>query len=219
MHHFLHDIKYTLSAFLKRNNLVLFILACVTTALIVINGLDAYYFNYFQNTNTYSFFKFAGIIGFITPLLLGILLLGIGYILKNKRTRTAAWLIAEATFFGWLFSSLLKVFTGRIGPPYGIVPNIIELSHTFRFGIYEGGIFWGWPSSHTTTAVAGAIAIIIYYRDKKWVAPLALFYASYIAIGASMSFHWLSDVTTGFVLGLIIGIAVGENFKKVLEKK
>ena len=122
---------------------------------------------------------------------------------------------------GWLSSSALKFFTGRIPPPHGIdlyqftLTKVLELSDGFRFGLYRGGIFWGWPSSHTAVAFAGAVSLALYYRDKKWLGIVMLTYACYIAIGASMSFHWLSDVVVGVVLGTVIGIAMAHRFTRI----
>lgn len=202
-----------------RTNIAWFALACAITALLTVSNVDAQYFVAVQGTWIYSVFRYAGMLGFVAPLLIIMGLLTLGTYLHNKRITRSAWLFVQATFFGWFGSTLLKVFTGRMPPPYGgtidtAADYIIQLSHGFRFGFYEGGIFWGWPSSHTATAFAGAVALAVYYREKPWVRYLAICYASYIAIGASMSFHWLGDVVAGVIVGSIIGVAVANSFVK-----
>jgi membrane-associated phospholipid phosphatase len=95
---------------------------------------------------------------------------------------------------------------------------VLELSHGFQFGIYRGGIFWGWPSSHTATAFAMSVALALFYKEKKWVGYVAVAYATYIGLGASMSFHWLGDVVMGVILGTICGVLVAKKFQKMKSR-
>ena len=211
------DIIYGL--FSVRNFLWLAV-ASVLTYLLVFTGFDAQYFDYLQNTVVYRFFSLAGLVGFVGPVAIFAALWISGKIKNNKRMLVSSVLFFQASFLGWLTSSMLKFFTGRIPPPYGgdlsqfTLSNITELSYGFRFGFGQGGIFWGWPSSHTAVAFAGAVALAVYYREKSWVRYVLLSYASYIAIGASTSFHWLSDVVAGVIVGSIIGVAVANSFIK-----
>ncbi|MDB4984729.1 MAG: phosphoesterase PA-phosphatase related protein [Patescibacteria group bacterium] len=191
-----------------------YLLAVAATYAIVMFGLDANYFMWAQTSSLYGFFSLAGFLGFFIPFFIFLIFLVVGSVTKNKRTMMAAWMSAQAGILGFGLSSFVKIFTGRIQPPHGIVSNVLQVSHGFRFGILEGGVFWGWPSSHTATAFAISVAIAVYYKDKKWLGVIAILYALYIGIGASMSFHWLSDVVAGLILGCVIGVAAGRNFRE-----
>lgn len=195
--------------------LIWYAMAIAATALLSALNVDAWYFAYFQNTNAYTFFILAGLLGFFVPIIGWGILLIIGNVKKSQRLQKVAWMFALSGILGYLFSIFLKGFTGRIGPPHDIVLNLVDLSHTFQLGIYKGGIFWGWPSSHTTVAFAMSVALAVYYKDKKWVGVLAIIYAAYVGIGASMSFHWLGDVVAGIIFGSIIGIVVGKLFRTI----
>jgi hypothetical protein len=60
-------------------------------------------------------------------------------------------------------------------------------THIFRFGFLRGGVFWGWPSSHTTIAFAMAVTILMLFPKQKWVGYMAITYALYIGLGVSMT--------------------------------
>lgn len=87
-----------------------------------------------------------------------------------------------------------------------------DFSHDFRFGWLRGGVFWGWPSSHTTIAFAMATTVFTLFPKNKWLGGLALAYAGYIGLGVSMTIHWLSDFVAGAILGTVIGVVVGKSF-------
>lgn len=212
-------LPQTLLTIFQGRNLILILIAMVLTLVIVVTGLDAWWFGYFRNGTIENFFSLAGIVGFFVPVLLWVILLIVGLIKKNNRTITAAWMTGQAGVLGWVLSSLFKVFTGRIPPPHDLLANLADLSHVFQFGIYRGGIFWGWPSSHTATAFAMSIALGVFYKDKPWVKYLAIVYAAYIGLGASMSFHWLSDVVAGVILGSVVGVVVAHAFRNSLKIK
>ena len=200
-------------------NLYWQILGVALTVALVASGFDGWYFTVIHNTLVYKIFTPASIIGFFVPGVLWLLILIDGLVQKNSRTITAAWMSAQAGVVGFCVSSFYKVFTGRIPPPLGTVSvgRATVLSHVFQFGILRGGIFSGWPSSHTTVAFAMMVALAVFYSDKKgkhWVAYLSIIYALYIAIGVSMQIHWFSDVIVGIILGTIIGFSVGNSFQE-----
>ena len=121
----------------------------------------------------------------------------------------AGWAIAQAEFIGSLISSAYKVFTGRLHPPF--TPGT-DVSHDFRFGLLRGGVFWGWPSSHTTIAFAMAFTVFILLPKRRWLGFLAIIYAFCIGIGVSMNIHWFSDFAAGIIVGTVIGVVVGKSF-------
>jgi len=106
-----------------------------------------------------------------------------------------------------------KALTGRVHPPRLLIESTIDISQEFRFGFLRGGVFWGWPSSHTTMAFAMSITLLMLYPKNKIVRYLALIYALYIGFGVSISIHWFSDFVAGAIIGTVIGIVVGKSFR------
>ena len=93
----------------------------------------------------------------------------------------------------------------------------VNITHVFHFGFLRGGIFWGWPSSHTTIAFAMAVALLSLYPKNKIIRYLAIAYALYVGIGVSITIHWFSDFIAGVIFGTVIGIVVGKRFLKRLK--
>ncbi|MEI6080503.1 MAG: phosphatase PAP2 family protein [bacterium] len=158
------------------------------------------------------------ILGGILPLLVPLILIVKGHIFKKENTKILGWLVAEAVLIGSIISSFYKAFTGRIQPDlYNISTNI---SGNFEFGFLRHGIFWGWPSSHTTVAFAMAFIFIGMFPKNKTIKYISFFYALYIGIGVSLSIHWLSECIAGAIIGSIIGITIIQSYRKRdLDKK
>jgi membrane-associated phospholipid phosphatase len=186
--------------------------AWILTYLIVVSGFDWTYYQFFRHTFIYRLSFSAALIGFLVPVLLPVILLIVGQIKNNPKILNTAYASAQAAFFGWLVSSFYKSITGRDAPPYGSAP-ITDISRIFHFGFWRSGIFWGWPSSHTTVAFALGVALYQLYPNNKILRFLALFYAVYIGLGVSISIHWFSDFAAGAIIGTIIGIVVGRSFR------
>jgi membrane-associated phospholipid phosphatase len=87
-----------------------------------------------------------------------------------------------------------------------------DMSHIFQFGFLRGGVFWGWPSSHTTIAFAMAVTILMLLPKQRWVGCVAMAYAFYVGIGVSMTIHWFSDFAAGAIIGSAIGPWWGRAF-------
>lgn len=154
----------------------------------------------------------AVILGGLLPLVVPFALLIIGFVAGRLRMTRDAGALGQAAFFGWLISSTFKAFTGRAHPSFGVL-LAKDITHDFKFGFLRGGIFWGWPSSHTTVAFAMGVALSVLYREKPVVRALALLYAAYVGLAVSASIHWLSDALAGAVIGTVIGLAVGGSFR------
>jgi membrane-associated phospholipid phosphatase len=188
------------------------VLSIVLTYLIVATGLDWYYFSVTRSVDAGWVWMPAAILGSWLPLLVPLLLYVVGKREKNFKMLNASFAVAQAVILGVSISSFYKAFTGRIPPD---LHNIItDISHGFRFGFWEGGIFWGWPSSHATIAFAMVVTLIILFAKNKKIRYLGIFYALYIAFGASIGFHWISEVISGIIIGTVIGLVVGKSFRK-----
>ena len=188
------------------------------TYVIVTTGFDWSYFVFFKDTLTYSLLFPAVAFGGLVPILAPLMMLAIGRYRKNVRLTNAAWGIGQAAIMGSFVSSFYKAFTGRMQPPRVLTTNTLDISHGFRFGFWRGGIFWGWPSSHTTIAFAVAFTIWALYSNRIYLRYFVVMYAAYVGLGVSMSIHWFSDFVAGAIIGTIIGVVVVKSFKERYEK-
>lgn len=184
-------------------------IAIVLTYVLAASGFDWFYF---RRTRGFWPWMFpAAIIGQLLPVTLPLLLLAAGRAFKNATATRTAWAVGQAALIAWLISSAYKAVTGRPHPPRGMAP---DTSRVFHFGFLRGGIFWGWPSSHSATAFAMAITLFILFPRRKWLGVAAILYAFYIGTGVSMTIHWFSDFAAGAMIGTVIGATVGKNYLK-----
>ena len=191
-------------------SLVFHVLAIVGTSIVVLFGFDRPYFEFFNSSPIQTFFFPAVIIGSLGIMFLVIITFLFGIIKKNKTSLTTSIAIVQATFIGWLISSFYKTFTGR-GHPDMHSLSIDPTATDFHFGFMKGGIFWGWPSGHSTVAFAVGVTLFILFPKSKF-RYLALLFSLYVAIGVSTNIHWFSDALAGALFGIAIGICVGRSF-------
>ncbi len=121
--------------------------------------------------------------------------------------------VGQASLVGYLLSDFYKIFTGRTQPEFLTSFSNVDITHAFHFGILQNGVFWGWPSSHAATAFAGAVAFALLVRSKP-LRIIALCYAVFVGLGASIGFHWLSDVAAGAIFGSLVGYVVAKDFAR-----
>lgn len=192
-------------------NLKWHLVAIALTYMLVASGFDWNYYQLLLGTPLYYFAFTAAAVGGLIPILAPILLLAYGAARKSVRLMTVAFAVAQSAMIGSIISSLYKAFTGRFHPSIAELSHV-DISHIFQFGFLRGGIFWGWPSSHTTIAFAMAFALWALYPNNKYIKSAALIYALYIGIGVSMTIHWFSDFAAGAIIGTVIGTVVGGAF-------
>ncbi len=173
------------------------------------SGFDWRYFLATRNAELRSWMFPAVIIGGLLPIYLPLALLVAGYIARNARTILTGWAIAQAELLGALVVVAYKAFTGRAHPTHNAGADI---SQVFHFGWLRGGVFWGWPSSHTTIAFAMAMTVFTLCPKQRWLGVAAILYAFYIGVGVSMTIHWFSDFVAGAIVGSVIGTVVGKSF-------
>jgi membrane-associated phospholipid phosphatase len=203
---------------LPRNILVCFqgrmilwhVVLIALTFLLVLSGFDWFYFNSTRSPLLWDLMIPSAPIGGLVPLALPFILIVSGFIIGHARLSRTGWAIGQAALIGSLLSSAYKAFTGRVHPAMHDVGT--DLSHDFRFGFLRGGVFWGWPSSHTTIAFAMAATIFTLFPKQRWLGWLAFAYAGYIGLGVSMTIHWFSDFVAGAIIGTVIGVVVGRGF-------
>lgn len=207
------------NAFLGKK-IYLHLVAIALTAIIVLSGADWRYFLATRGSTLQSIAFSAVALGGILPIVIPLCLLAWGYASRNRARITMAWALGQAALLGLIISSIYKFFTGRMPPPHAnpllLVPPP-DTSGAFQFGFGQGGIFWGWPSSHTTVAFAMAFALIYLIPRSKW-RWLALIYAFFIGLGVSVTIHWFSEFVAGALIGTAVGLAVGKTYLEKLRK-
>jgi membrane-associated phospholipid phosphatase len=189
-------------------------LAIALTYIIVTSNLDWYYFISTQKPVLRTFLFPAVRLGLILPIVVPLLLLAIGIIRRNLKVKNTSFALGQAAMLGLAISSLYKAFSGRIPPPHFFSHGVpVNTSHGFQFGFLRGGMFWGWPSSHTTVAFAMAVALWELYPENKPVRYAVILYAFYVGIGVSIRIHWFSEFVAGAIIGSVIGAVVGRSFR------
>lgn len=187
------------------------------TFICVTSGFDWFYFCSTRSPQLWAWMIPSAPVGGLVPLALPLILIVSGYINGNAKISRTGWAIGQAALIGSLISSAYKAFTGRVHPAMHDVGA--DISHDFRFGILRGGMFWGWPSSHTTIAFAMAVTVFTLFPKQRWLRISVLVYATYIGLGVSMTIHWFSDFLAGAILGTVIGVVVGKSFLSANKNK
>lgn len=209
MKQFFLSLPHNFIGCFKGRMIIWHLVAIILTFILVTSGFDWFYFCSTRNPALRSCMWPAVVIGQLIPLSLPLYLLLTGSLLQNARATRTGWAIGQAAFLGWFMASLYKAFTGRIHLPPGVA---VDTSHVFRFGFMRGGIFWGWPSSHTATAFAMAFTLFTLFPKQKLLRITVITYAFYIGVGVSMTIHWFSDFVAGAIIGTVIGVTIGKSY-------
>lgn len=215
----MHTFFTTYSSFVRQifSGKYLFVhaFAIASTALLVFSGLDWAYLVFVITTMPRSLLFVADGIGFLVPVLLPLILYGLWRLTKSDLYRRCSIASLYAVVLGFTLSMFIKMFTGRVSPPHrhrGEELVLIDNSHDFNFGFMETQIMGGWPSSHTTIAFALAVSLaLIMPRWYTWMLFIAA--ASFVGIGVTFGFHWLSEFFAGACLGSVIGHVVGMRYR------
>lgn len=187
--------------------IVAHIAAISLTAFIVLTNLDWHYFELTRGTIQQLGLP-AAIIGFFVPVVIPVGMYAYGHFGHQDYLRRAATAIAQSEMVAYLISTTYKAFTGRMQPEFYTVLNTIDNSRDFNFGFLQHGVFWGWPSSHAAVALAMVAAVFIVFPRNRIIQASAAAYGLFIALGVSVSIHWLSDAIAGAIVGAAAGTAV-----------
>jgi membrane-associated phospholipid phosphatase len=209
MKQFLSTLPRNIVDCFKGRMILWHIMAIILTLILVTSGFDWRYFASTRNPILRWWMFPAVVIGGLLPFALPLLLLAIGSISRSARTTLAGWAVGQAELIGAVVAAAYKAVTGRAHPSHGVGA---DMSHIFRFGFLRGGVFWGWPSSHTTIAFAMAVTLFRLLPKQRWLGYLAITYALYIGLGVSITIHWFSDFLAGAIIGTAIGAVVGKTF-------
>lgn len=196
-----------------RDRLFWHIVAIIVTWISVSSGFD---WLYFKTTRPIARYLFPAVfLGWLVPVMFPVVSYIAGLLSRNRRLIFSAYAAAQAAVIGLIISSVYKALTGRPGLREARL-RMIDTSREFRFGFLKGGVFFGWPSSHTTVAFAMAAAVWTLYPESRRVRCIAVLYALFVGIGVSMTIHWFSDFLAGAIIGTLIGLTVGNVFRKRL---
>jgi membrane-associated phospholipid phosphatase len=210
---FLYQMHKNVVRCFKGYNLLWHLSAIVLTYIIVTSDFDWYYFVSTRKPILRTCLFPAVRLGMILPVLVPLILLLMGVVRKNLKIKNTAFALGQAAILGLAVSSCYKAFTGRIPPPHFFGHSaLLDTSHGFQFGFLRGGMFWGWPSSHTTVAFAMVVALWELYPENKLVRYAAILYAFYVGVGVSITIHWFSEFVAGAIIGSVIGTVVGKSF-------
>lgn len=212
---FFHELPSNFVACFSGVNAVFHLLAIAITYLLVASGFDWWYYEATRNPALNGLALAAGGAGFVIPVALPLGMYVVGRLRRSAALVYAGAAAAQAVIVASVVSAAYKALTGRTQPVvtyYLASPSDIDNSREFHFGFLRNGIFWGWPSSHTAVACAAAFALVLVIRSKT-VGIFAFTFAGFIALGASIGFHWLSDVAAGSIMGTLIGAVIGKSFQ------
>ena len=190
-----------------------YLLGIVLTFILVYSGFDNFWFRTSVSHPTiYAAGFISAVVGGLVPIFAPPLIYLYGRIKSNQKTAALGLMLWQAAFLALIISSTMKVFTGRVAPDH---PQGYFALGGFRFGLYRGGAFNGWPSSHTTVAFATATALSNFYYKNKKVLIGAFVYAALIGLGVSLNIHWFSDAIAGSLIGYAIGRKIGIDFRNL----
>ena len=209
MKQFLATLPRNLIGCFTGRKIIWHFVAIVFTVILVRSGFDWRYFLVTRSPELRRWMWPAVVMGMLLPVYLPFILLAVGFVARNAKVVLTGWAVGQAEVIGALITAAYKAFTGRVHPPHDVG---MDISHVFHFGFLRGGVFWGWPSSHTTIAFAMAVTVCTLWPKQRWLGLVAILYAFYIGFGVSMTIHWYSDFVAGAIVGSVVGIVVGKSF-------
>jgi membrane-associated phospholipid phosphatase len=193
------------------------VLAMVLTWMLVVSGFDWNFYVFARQANLRAYFFPALILGSSLPILAPLSIYMYGFAKRNIKIADTGGALGQASIMGMLLSFFYKAFTGRMQPRFLGPDSILDISHDFRFGLLKGGVFWGWPSSHTTVSFALAAAIIMLFPKNRALRIAAALYAFYVGVGTAVTgIHWFSEFIAGVIFGTIAGLAVSRGCRNII---
>jgi membrane-associated phospholipid phosphatase len=202
----------------KGNNLYFHLAGVVSTAVLVTSDADYYINKYFNEHEDYGNATIPVIrYALYFPFVVGGSLFAYGKLHKDDEAVGASYAVLQSSVIALGYNALLKSITGRPNPDWRHTEDMNSLSKTFRFGFLRGGVFWGWPSGHTSSTMAVVSALTSFYPDKTWLKVVGYSYVAYMILGVSSvnrgGMHWFSDAIAASLMSYAIGSTAGKYYR------
>jgi membrane-associated phospholipid phosphatase len=211
-----HEIGWNTLHSLTHNYGLNYAVAALGTYGLIESGIDWKWnrMTYNNKALVYSGYP-AMAIGIAVPFLAPITIYAAGINRGDTKLQTLGLALEQTALVTTVIHGAMKAVTGRRSP--GLTnhdPQQTDFSNDFAFGFFERGVINGWPSGHTSNAVAAAAVIAEMYPDNTALKIASYGYAACIGIGMSLCGHWMSDVLSGALLGFATGKTIGKSFSK-----
>ena len=207
----------------KGDNLYLHLAGVASTFILVTSNTDYEVHKFFNEHEQYSNAA-RPVIHWATyfPFAVGGSLYAYGKLKHDDEAMGASFAVFQSSLIALSYNSFLKAITGRPNPNWRNNQDMEELSKTFRFGFMRGGIFWGWPSGHTSSTMAVVSALTNFYPDKTWLKIAGYVYVGYMIFAVSSlgrgSMHWFSDAVAAAFMSYAIGSTTGKFYRNKFKK-
>ncbi len=206
----------------KGNNLYFQLAGIALTSVLVTQDIDykvEHFFNQHPDYGTWA--RPILTTGELLPFIVGGGLYAYGKLDRNNEFVGASFAVLQASLIEFLYNSTLKAITGRPGPDWRHNQDMESLSKTFRFGFLRGGIFWGWPSGHTSSTMAVVSALTNYFPNSTWLKIVGYTWVAYTIFGVSSvnrgGMHWFSDAVAAALMAYAVGSTVGKYYRSVYD--
>ena len=222
MREFVREYIEHVQALLSWQSLALVGVAVLSTAYLVYSGEDWRYLVAVEHSVPMPLLFVADIAGFLLPILLPLTLYIVARIKKSDVMHFYARAVTQCIVLGFTLSTLIKIFTGRTSPPHhhdGVGRVLVDNSHDFHFGFMREQVIGGWPSSHATIACALATLLILTLPPRWYTRFLIPALATFVSVGVTFGFHWLSESIAGACFGAAIGSVVGTYYREKLQER
>ena len=208
----------------KGNNLYLHLAGIASTYFLVSQNVDYKVEHFFNQHEEYGNWARPVVIsGALLPFVLGGSLYAYSKLKNDDEVMGASFAVLQASLIEFLYNSTLKAITGRPGPDWRRNTDMKALSKTFRFGFLRGGIFWGWPSGHTSSTMAVVSALTNYYPNNAWLKVAGYSLVAYTIFGVSSvnrgGMHWFSDAVAASFMAYAVGSTVGKYYRRLITTR
>ncbi|MDR3628315.1 MAG: phosphatase PAP2 family protein [Ignavibacteriaceae bacterium] len=208
----------------KGKNIYLHLAGIASTYILVNEDVDYHVEKYFNEHEEYGKIGRPVVYtGMFLPFVVGGGLYTYAKINKDDETLGASFAVLQASLIEFLYNSTLKAITGRSNPDWRHNTDMDSLSKSFKFGFMRNGIFWGWPSGHTSTTMAVVSALTNYYPDKAWLKVAGYSLVAYTIFGVSSvnrgGMHWFSDAIAATFMSYAIGSTVGKYYRNTYSSR
>ncbi|MGA9293776.1 MAG: phosphatase PAP2 family protein [Ignavibacteriaceae bacterium] len=207
----------------KGDNLYLHLAGIASTFLLVSSNTDYKVEKFFNEHEGYGNAARPIIrIAMYFPFVISGSLYAYGKLNKDNEAVGASFAVLQSSLIALAYNTLLKAVTGRPHPDWKNNDDLKSLSKTFRFGFLRGGVFWGWPSGHTSSTMAVVSALTNFYPDKTWLKIAGYSYVAYMIFAVSSlnrgGMHWFSDAIAAAFMSYAIGSTVGKYYRNQFKK-